>query len=328
MALAADDLVTISRRYAQRMQRMEDRRSEALLDAWRAIEDELRSTVDALADRIAAGDAIVTPSLLMAEDRYHALLRKAHVEFERFSNRAESIIGADIANAARMANEIVNEMFEIAGVFDNPPTSAVREFVEWTAESTKPLRRLLWESFPDAVDGLTNALVVAIGVGRSPAELATQMFNGFAIGFNRALTISRTEVLRAFRGGQLDEYRRSGVVLGYKRLATHDMRVCLGCLFTDGMMFDVTSDFDAHPNCRCTMVPVIIAVTTPEWTVGSDWFKTLPDDKQYEILGKSRFEMWKRGDVKDVRDFVKHNQDDEWGGAFVPRPIREIQMVV
>jgi SPP1 gp7 family putative phage head morphogenesis protein len=151
------------------------------------------------------------------------------------------------------------------------------------------------------------------------------MIDGFAIGLDRALTISRTEVLRAYRHGSQDRYQESGIVSGYKRLATHDGRVCLGCLFAEGEMFDTAHDFEAHPNCRCTLVPVVTGVDSPEWLAGKDWFEAQRPERQRELLGGTRYDLWQRGEVPDLRDFARRVHDSEWGGAFVPTPIRDLR---
>jgi hypothetical protein len=55
--------------------------------------------------------------------------------------------------------------------------------------------------------------------------------------------------LRSYRSANLESYRASGVVTQYKRLATHDSRVCPGCLMAEGQVSELSEVMATHPNC-------------------------------------------------------------------------------
>lgn len=102
----------------------------------------------------------------------------------------------------------------------------------------------------------------------------------------RAERIARTEVLRASNFATEEAYRQSGVVEAKEWLTAHDERVCPWCGPKDGEVIDLGSSFaekgdtivgtnengkrvrlniglmdvkapPLHPNCRCTLIPVI-----------------------------------------------------------------------
>lgn len=325
MAVDPTDIVAIARQYRAEMLRRDAQRAKALARAWVDVTGALEAHMEALAARIAAGGAVITPSLVLQHERYAALVAQARDVLARFSALAGDMIGADVQAALALADDVVRETVEVAGAFTVLPARGVRAFSDWTADATRPLVRLIADSWPEAVDAMTRELLVAVGAGRGPAELARRMMQAFDVALDRALCIARTEVLRAYRRGQLDGYRESGVVLGYKRLASHDDRVCLGCLFAEGMVFDQLHDFDAHPNCRCTMVPLVIGVEAPTWAAGPEWFLAQSPERQREILGETRYKLWRDGVVTNLRDFATHTEDPEWGGAFVPTPLRNLR---
>jgi hypothetical protein len=103
--------------------------------------------------------------------------------------------------------------------------------------------RALW---PDAVGGLTDALVKGVAQGQNPRVVAAHMQDGLAGGLNKALQISRTEMLRAYRTSSQAEYKASGVVERYRRLAARGPRTCAGCLAEDGREYDNNVDFLSH----------------------------------------------------------------------------------
>ena len=311
--------------YRERLAAMERARAERLLAMWYDIERKLTSHAELLAARIAAGDTMITPALVLEHERYRALIAAAREERERFTALAGRVVAADQARSVEMAVEAVTEMIGVATSFRQIPREAVRAFDRWTGTPTMPLVKLLRRDFGEAVNAMVDALISQIGTGRAPAEIAHRMMDAFGVGLDRALTISRTEVLRAYRHGTQDSYRASGLVMAYRRLATHDSRVCLGCLFAEGEIFATEHDFDAHPNCRCVMVPVMVGVDEVQWLAGEDWFLAQPAETQRIILGEKRYTMWVTGEVTELKRFAKHVHDDEWGGAFVPTTLRELR---
>ena len=72
--------------------------------------------------------------------------------------------------------------------------------------------------------------------------------------------IARTEATRVFNQAALDRYKRAGVKY-YKYLAAMDQKTCPVCAKNFGKIFKVGDNSapqpPCHPNCRCTIVPVV-----------------------------------------------------------------------
>lgn len=80
----------------------------------------------------------------------------------------------------------------------------------------------------------------------------------------RLNTIARTEVLRASNAGRLEAYKKSRVVSGKEWLTAEDDRTCPICSSLDGERRKLDDSFSigvmappAHPNCRCTITPLL-----------------------------------------------------------------------
>lgn len=299
----------------------------AMVARWRQVETRLEAQIAALAQEATAVNA--TRGQIMRMERYQALLAQTREQIAYYEGYAEQTITQKQIEWGRLgldeAATAIQESYWDAGLnvsFNRLPTEAVERMVGLAGDGS-PLFDVLQKRalYPDAVQGLTDALVQGVARGWNPKKTASRMADGLAEGLDKALTIARTEQLRVYRVSSQDQYRASGVVTGYRRLSAHDDRVCAGCLAEDGQECELDLDFEAHPNCRCTTVPIVEGVEPPEWTAGGDWFAEQDEETQREILGPGRYELWQNGQVSDFRAFATHLYDETWGGAVVPTPL-------
>jgi len=80
----------------------------------------------------------------------------------------------------------------------------------------------------------------------------------------RINTIARTETMRASNYGRVRTWEKSGVVKYKEWLTAYDDRTCAICDSLDGERVPLDQEFSigvymppAHPNCRCTAVPIV-----------------------------------------------------------------------
>ncbi len=139
---------------------------------------------------------------------------------------------------------------------------------------------------------------------------------------------------------------------GHKRevyFATLDHRTCLRCAPLDNKIFPTGEGAQPplHPRCRCVRVPYSFGALDAERPfvddkrpvknipkseraekIGqtrysySEWFERLSDKSKLSILGQSRYDLWKKGDI-DLGEFSAKNGgkilnlkdlDDLYGG--------------
>lgn len=106
-------------------------------------------------------------------------------------------------------------------------------------------------------DGIAN--------GKSVNQVAADLRKVLRLKEWRINTIARTEVMRAANYGRYSAWKRSGVVKGKEWVTAWDDRTCDICMGLDGERRRLDAPFSigvmmppAHPNCRCTAVPVFI----------------------------------------------------------------------
>lgn len=80
-----------------------------------------------------------------------------------------------------------------------------------------------------------------------------------------------------------------------KYIAVLDTHTCLLCGSNHGLDFDIDKapQIPLHHNCRCSLVPVEIA--GEEIQSYKDFIESLSDEDKKDILGKSRYELYKKG---------------------------------
>jgi SPP1 gp7 family putative phage head morphogenesis protein len=73
----------------------------------------------------------------------------------------------------------------------------------------------------------------------------------------RATTIARTEIIRAYTQGAINQYKKVGVKK-FKWICAYDDRTCERCASRDGKKYSFGEPQPPlHPGCRCTVAPIV-----------------------------------------------------------------------
>lgn len=97
-----------------------------------------------------------------------------------------------------------------------------------------------------------------------------------------------------------------------KWCAVLDSHSCLVCASYHGQIFEANSapEIPVHENCRCILVPVEDNDNTEfEYNSFSEWIDSLSDDEKKGVLGKGRYELYKKGVA--INSFIQ-------GGSLIP----------
>lgn len=321
-------VIRVMRQFKADLLAGEQAQLEEMARRWLNVERRLSGQMDALAlemTQIKRDGGTVTPEMLMNQVRYRELLMQLTNELEGYTEYANRTITDRQRQLARLGINHAVQAISVQGLsagFSRLPIEAV-EFLIGQAGNGTPLRALLVASWPEAAAGLTQQLVNGVALGYNPRKTARMMAQGATRSLDRMMLISRTESLRAYRTATLESYRTSGVVTSYKRLATHDSRVCAACLMAEGTISELSEVMPTHPNCRCTMVPIVRGLPTPQWKAGAEWFEEQPHETQKDILGKERFYRWQNGDFS-LDELVTVKPNATWGDTLQVTPLREL----
>lgn len=116
----------------------------------------------------------------------------------------------------------------------------------------------IWKNKAQLINSLKSELTNGIIQGKSIYEVANTIDGRLDVGRGQTQRLVRTEYMHALNQGQIESYRAKGYTK-LKWIATMDDKTSKICRKRNSKEYDIENlpDIPAHPNCRCTMVPVI-----------------------------------------------------------------------
>ena len=318
--------------FAQKLKDEDEEQMRIMARRWAGVVDSIERDFNTLASElVAARDAgkTLSKAKLRRLKSYQRKFVRAQREIDRYAEWASDRItkrqldmrDLGVTNSVDM----IDAAYEDAGAaglgfFINPENVDV--LIGFAGDGT-PLSEMLKASFPETWEQITDELVEGIAKGLSPTEIAKNISKALNVPLNRALSIARTEQLRAYREASRQTYEQSGAVDFWKRRAVKDSRTCIGCLVFDGRLFPVSQTLIDHPNGRCFMVPWVKGTPEPTWETGQDWFMAQSPEAQKKQLGPGKFDAFKGGEFT-FDDMAKVIDDPTWGEFPVPAALKDL----
>lgn len=169
-------------------------------------------------------------------------------------------------------------------------------------ESVDKVKLLAGRAF-DELEGISNdmslrmsrTLTDGLVQGKNPRDIAKDLVDEVDIGETRALTVARTEIIRAHAEGQLEAMDQLGVEqvgVAVEWSTAGDDRVCAECEPLEGVVLkleEARGMLPRHPNCRCAWIPA---------NVGED------GEEQKATKGEI---------TSAIKASKNAGEDDEWG---------------
>lgn len=292
---------------------------------WSRISQQIAKLNRQIADARERGE-VVNQSWLFRQRRYGDLLHQVDERMRRFVTIAEKTITREQAAAAKQAisdsialMEAAADTADIPVSFNRLPVAAVENMAGFLGDGS-PLRSLLDQLPRSSRQIIEDGLIQAVALGISPAATARKIREGLGGNLTRALTISRTETLRAYRTATIQTYRANAdVVQGWTWRSARSRRSCAACIALDGTFHAITEPMKTHVRCRCTMIPSIRDVEVDK---GPDWFERQSAKTQREILGTDiGFEAFKEGKLS-LEDFVGLERNAQWGDSYIQLSVK------
>ncbi len=321
-------------RHRRELLRMERGAASEMVRAYGAIWQRLRVEIMDLSrqynEALAANEAI-TPAWVFEFGRLDTLQRQTEAELGRFIAQAEASIIAQEREAVEAAQQHFGELLQrvsrpgLSVQWARLPVGATEDLVGYLRNGS-PLRVLLDELGPQASQSVREGLLTGLALGQNPRDTARRVRAAFGGSLDRALKISRTETMRAYRSATLRTYREnSDIVTGWRWLAAKSPRTCPMCLAMDGTWHPLTEELNDHPNGRCAAVPALRGDPRddPGWETGRQWLEKQPEDVQCQVLGDAGYEAYRAGAVS-LDDFVGVRRSREWGTTRRARSLVQI----
>ena len=163
----------------------------------------------------------------------------------------------------------------------------------------KTFSERIWDDCTLLANRVRDDVSKAMIQGTSTDKLAQQIRKDFGGTAYQARRLINTEVARAVTTAQDEAYRKSGVVGMVMWTATLEDNTCDECASYDGMYYPIDGHpaLPAHPNCRCTLVPVVQGWEPKQRLDNTFVTKTGEDGKTYrtkETVDYTTVSAWKR----------------------------------
>ena len=324
--MAESEVVRIAREFRDKLARNEDEALKQMAGVWVKLESDIQPFIDSLASDIselAKTGQPITPQFVYTRDRYQALMTQIQKQMPYYQSSIEDLIaeyqrkdyelGLDCSNAILQAS--------VGSVSWNKVPIETVEIVVGFAGNGAPLAELLRTDYGELGSKITDALISGIALGKGAGQVAKDMRDSMGFESNRWLRIARTEINRAYRIANAQQYRDSGVVEKVFRLC-YPPTACLACLEMDGEECP-NGMCDDHPNGKCTTVVQTIGGEKPTWQTGHEWLMEQDEATQRRIIGNERYEMWQNG--TPLRDMVEMKDNPVWGGNPSTVSVRELK---
>ena len=317
----------------------------AWVQAWDAVLPEFEA---AIIDLVNSADPVTgrVPSAVVARNvRLRGALQAIRAHLDVLAPQSADIMVQDLTTVMFESIEghaaVVTSQLPPATVgggvgFARVPEEALAAIVQRTTEqihaSTRPLPA-------DVEAAMKRHLVRGIAVGENPKRTAAKLiketesrFNG---GLNRALVISRTEMLDAHRAAtKVSEQANTDVLTMWEWNAKLDTRTCPSCLSKHGNRYELTDDGPLdHQQGRCARVSVTKSwkelgfdieeppSSTPD---AKDWFDSLDEVSQLEIMGRERLDLLNSGAIQ-WKDLSTKRETDGWRTSYGVTPLKNLR---
>jgi len=303
----------------------ERRASARIVDSYGRAFDKMKDNIRVLTEKIerarAAGQYI-SPSWAFQIDRYLTLQRQITSEVTRIAGTVEQTITTNQTAAVQQAVANTGTLIEMGaqstGVsvsFSQLPTAATESIVGFLSDGS-PLKGLLDKLPGMAGQAVAEALTDGITRGLGATKIASNIRNALGGNMTRAMTIARTETMRAYREATSRTFNQNrDILVGWVWVASFSRRTCASCLALAGSVHRLDERMESHPRCRCVAQPLLRgqAVTIQK---GDEWFATQPEEIQRAILGSNVAVNAYRDGRVTLTDFVGRQNSPQWGQPY------------
>lgn len=287
-----------------------------------ALTDDLQAVTEMIETAIRNGEP-VNIDWLRRQERYHRLMDDVHASYRQYALIAQDEAASAQWAGARQGAEDAIERVTAMGLTTQAMTARLNvpalERLMGAMSPGSPLRQVIGRYGDTAASIIESELIAGMGRGAGPREVARVIRKRVdGVMMSRSLALTRTELLRAYRGSLFDQYAAMGFQQ-WQWSAAHSTRTCLACLSRSGRIYSMETPFmEAHVNCRCSPVPVHPAspVRLPS---GEDWFARQPADVQRRMIPSAdAYRAFREGRLR-LEDFAGVHHDPVWGESIFQR---------
>jgi SPP1 gp7 family putative phage head morphogenesis protein len=350
------ELEAAARRFQDELLRVERADAGEVMSEFQRAAGRMRRALAAARAALAGGvpEGVDPAAWIREERRIRSLIALAESEMNDFAAYAAKVIRARQLQLVQQAQTHAAELAElqlpvqantgalqrlgepsVLPAFKTIPVEAVSHLVGSLGDGS-PLRTWAEQFGSESARRIGEVLIDGLARGQGAERIASRLVDSLGGDAARALTVARTETLRAYRGAKTEWMTANKVITGWQWYARLDRTTCAACFAMHGTKHKPDETMGTHPNCRCLQIPTTMSVdeilgrrtgiTEPELLPqGADVFARQPADFQREVLGSQRaFEAFQAGRV-ELGDFVRRRESDAWGVTRTAGSVRHAE---
>lgn len=205
-----------------------------------------------------------TPADLYKLDKYWQMVGQARQELRKLGEKENALL----TKYFELDYFEVYHSIEVEGLkaFSTIDRAAVRQMLHtsWLSDG-KTFSDRIWQNTTELVEMLNNKLVECVATGKKPTQLKNLLQERFNVSYSRADTLVRTEIAHIQTQAAAQRYKDYG--LDYYEILGNEDDSCgnhsVDCHKMDGKKFRYSEMVEGvnappfHPNCKCSIVPVI-----------------------------------------------------------------------
>lgn len=307
-------------RYRLRLDSASQRDLDRLIAAYEQLAGRLKDKIDLLVMELAANLELTTGQVARM-GRYKDLVTAIANELQKYGVYLETELGG-IANAA--LSQSVLDMralvrlsaggIGITGGFNALPVNAIKTLLGFL-EPDGPLYQRLHELAPLTAQTIADKILEGVGLGYNPQKVGRTIVDDLGQGLTSAMRWARTTQMYTYReAGRATMAANANILDGWVWFAQLDETVppCESCLANHGQLFGLDEVLDDHWNGRCCALPHVAGDDNPVTQSGEEWFDSLDEAKQAEILGAGKLAALRDGQF-NFSQLSQQVQDEIWG---------------
>jgi hypothetical protein len=331
--MADDALILSAIKYRYRLDAQSGADIERLLAAYKSMAARLKDKIDLLIAEIEkAGVDNLTRAQVAKMSRYTQLIAAIRDELNKYNIYLETELNGIANTALLQATRDIQNLIRlsagrvgISGSLNRLPVGSIKTLLGFLSQDS-PLYQRLHELAPDLADRIAARILEGVGLGYNPMKVGDIITNELGWGLTDAMRWARTTQMWTYReASRATMAANSDVLDGWVWFAILDDAVppCESCLANHGQLFPLEETLDDHYNGRCVAIPHVIGDDNPVSQSGEDWFRSLPADKQAEVLGQSKLAALNEGKF-EFSQLTQQTQDDVFGTMRVGVSLKDL----
>lgn len=240
---------------------IEERAGNLIRQYRRIYNENLRDGLSKIYDEYMDKNGEISYTKLLKYNRLKTLNEEIKKAAQELANREIKFFDD---NFPELLERVYNESGVMMGVDFNKLDKSVIDKVVNYPWSGKDYKQTVWDNKELLVKNLKQIITQGIIQGKDFNSMTLLLKEAMEKEAWKCRRVVRTETMHMINAGHYERYKAAGVTeLEY--LATHDYyssgkpRYCGECMSKDGKKYpiDKAPMVPAHPNCRCTLIPVI-----------------------------------------------------------------------